>query len=490
MDKKDLTAACILEKMMRKVVPLPSQMGYVNDLAAIFSMHIHRNQLMDQGFTADELPVPTAIVVAPTGLGKTYLVRKMAESLDIHFISVDCSTLVSEGFKGVSLSQRLAGARETAKDQKTYERSVLFLDEVDKLCSLDSNYGNGMTNLLQLFNGGKVAFDTDSKKAQYIDVSRFVILLGGAFDGIEEIVRKRICPKVKIGFHEQSTVEINGASELVSHINQEDLKAYGIMPELLGRVGTILTIPPLGQEDYRRLLCGETGSVRQKYRNYLSLYGVTMEVTPLCAEKIARLCIEANTGARAVNPLIDGLMRRAIMNVENDVRINGVILEVDEDELCIRYQYGVRYADQSKVDQKIKRETKVHTVKAKNMPALVRKLCRYYRNADGDANVMTQLEAFLDCALLYLQRECKPDDFNLESLEKLADATNREHEKSPFDEMVCRSLFVPKDKKLVYERAYTDWLRQNLLAALKVILEYIWENHGYCQVRFYVPAGK
>lgn len=339
---RDMTAADILEKMMHKVVPLPSQMAYANDLAAIFSMHIHRNQLMDQGYTADELPVPTALIVAPTGQGKTYLVRKMAESLGVHYISVDCSTLVSEGFKGVSLSRRLAGAQDSAKDQKAYERSILFLDEVDKLCSWGSDYGNGMTNLLQLFNGGQIAIDLDSKKAQYIDVSRFTILLGGAFSGIEEIIRKRVCPKVKIGFCDKREAEYVDAAELMGMISQEDLREYGLMSELLGRVGTILTIPPLEREDYRRLLRGDTGSVRQRYRNYLSLYGVTVDITPLCVERIAQKCLEANSGARAVNPLADGLMRRAIMNVENDGRINGVVLDVEGEELCVRYQYGAR----------------------------------------------------------------------------------------------------------------------------------------------------
>ena len=491
MDKrKDMTASDILEKMMRKVVPLPSQMAYATDLATIFSMHIHRNQLMDQGYTADELPMPTAIIVAPTGQGKTYLIRKMAEGLGVHFICVDCSTLVSEGFKGVSLSQRLAGARDTAKDQRAYERSVLFLDEVDKLCTCGNNYGNGMTNLLQLFNGGQIAIDSDSKKVQYIDASRFAVLLGGAFEGIEEIIRKRICPKMKIGFYQQERTAINDPAELLSYVEQEDLKEYGLMPELLGRVGTILTIPPLEREDYRRLLCGDVGSVRQRYRNYLSLYGVSVDITPLCVERITQKCLETDTGARAVNLLVDGLMRRAIMNVENDNRINGVVLDVDGEELCVRYQYGARKVDRSKQKKQVEETQKVHVVKAKNIPALVRKLCRYYRNADGDLEVMTQLEAFLHCALIYLRRECVPEDFAFESLEKLADVTDREQGDSPFDEAVCKSFFVPKDKKLAYERVYTNWFRQNLLSALETVLEYIWDHHGKCQVQFQVPAGK
>lgn len=144
----------------------------------------------------------------------------------------------------------------------------------------------------------------------------------------------------------------------------------------------------------------------------------------------------------------------------------------------------------SKQDQKTEKEHKVHTIKSKNVPALVRKLIRYYRNANGDAGVMQQLEAFLDCAIPYLQRECVPEVFTFVSLEKLADVTGREHGKSLFDETVSRSFFVPKDKKLAYERAYTSWLRQNLMSALETILEYIQEYHGICPVTFQLPKGK
>ena len=144
------TTERIYEETMQHVAPLPSQAAYARNLAAIFSMHIHKNQLIDDGISSDELPAPSAVVVAPTGQGKTYLIQKMAEYVGLNVIIIDCGTLAAEGWKGISLSQRLAAAFKEVKDEDTFARSFLFLDEVDKLkfWGTKNDQGNAMTSLL------------------------------------------------------------------------------------------------------------------------------------------------------------------------------------------------------------------------------------------------------------------------------------------------------------------------------------------------------
>lgn len=109
------TTEKIYQRTMQQVAPLPSQAAYARNLATIISMHIHRNQLIDDGVSPDELPAPSAVVVAPTGQGKTYLIRKMTECVGLNTIIVDCGTLAAEGWKGISLSQRLAAASRKLK---------------------------------------------------------------------------------------------------------------------------------------------------------------------------------------------------------------------------------------------------------------------------------------------------------------------------------------------------------------------------------------
>lgn len=490
-NKSEITSKYIMEQTLRFVAPLPSQAEYARELATIFSMHLHKNQLMDKGFPADTIPSPSAIVVASTGQGKTFLIRKMAECLDLNLITIDCSSLAAEGWKGLSMSQRLAAAASEAKNEKAFRQSILFFDEVDKLrfWGTKNDQGNAMNNILQLYNGGTVSIE-DSKKAVNIDVRRFTILLGGAFAGLEDIIRERVYPKARIGFSNLPEREIKTSTELLQEARIEDLAKYGLMPELLGRIGTILAIPPLKLEDYRQLLFADKGSVQYKYSNYLSLYGVSFSMSESGVRAVAQRCMCSNTGARAVNPLVDGVMRRAIVAVENDETINQVVFDADGDECCVRYEHGPRKSEQAEATKENSEELPWHTVKAKNSPALVRKLCRYYRNANGDSEVICQLEPFLNCVVSYLHKRCDKKDFTLQSMIILAGQTRRNDAQSSFEEKLHRSFCVPRDVYREYLESYTNWLPQNVTSALEKIQTYICNNHGDCQVRFEVPAGR
>ena len=478
------TSERILNRTLQTIAPLPSQEGYARALASIFSMHIHRNELIDDGLSPDELPAPSAIVVAPTGQGKTYLLRKMAEALELNVITVDCSTLVAEGFKGASLSERLVGAKEAAKSRESFERSILLLDEVDKLAK-QTSIGNGMTNLLQLFNGSTLALATSGGKSEQINTSRFTVLLGGAFEGLDEIIQNRVCPKPKIGFGSEPVKDKLSKAELMQQATVEDLVKFGLMRELLGRIGTILSIPPLGTEDYRQLLNAETGSLRKRYHNYLSnLYGVSFEITERGVEAIAQKCMAAATGARAVNPIVNDLMRGAIEAAEAESTICKITLDADEDGCCLHYEHGPRsYAFRSLDRVEKPDELPWHPVKANNLPALTRKLCRYYRNAGGNPEHLPQLEAFLNCTLMYLFAKTRPDERTFESLEKLARVVHRSNPKSPYDIIMGDACYLLTPEYKAFDKLYDSWMQRHLVSALQTIMGYIQEKHGVCCVR-------
>ena len=482
------TSEKILKQTLQHVAPLPSQESYARSLASIFAMHIHRNDLIDDGLSPDELPTPSAIVVAPTGQGKTYLLRKMAECLDLNIITVDCSTLVAEGFKGASLSERLVGAKEAATSRDSFERSILFLDEVDKLAK-QTSIGNGMTNLLQLFNGSTLALSTNGGKSEQINISRFTVLLGGAFEGLENIIQNRVSPKPKIGFGSEPAQNKLSTAELMQQATIEDLAKFGLMREFLGRIGTILSIPPLGKEDFRQLLNAESGSLRRRYHNYLShLYGVDLEISSSCVNVVAEKCMAASTGARAANPLVDHWMRQAISAVEEDCSICKVVLDANEEDCFLRYEHGERsYAYRSPVREQSLDKMQWYTVEAADTKELTKKLCRYYRNAGGKLDTLPELEAFLDCTLMYLHTKVRPGEFCYESLEKLARATYRSNKKSPYDIIMGDANYLSTPEYELFDRNYTPWTRQHLTNALRVIMAHLQEKRGACRVRFDVP---
>jgi len=484
-----ITSSEILERVGKVVAPLPSQAEYMKELAGILAMHINRNLLIDQGHKPDELPMVSAIVVAPTGQGKTFLLKKMAECLDLNVIVVDCATLVGESYKGVSLSQRLAGAMEEARDERSFSRSLIFFDEVDKLCRSGFGHASGMTSILQLFNGGSVVLNKDDRGSKSVDISRFAILMGGAFAGLEDIVRERVCPKVKIGFSSGEQRNTDN-QDWYRSVTVKDLARYGLMMELLGRVGTILTLQPLGMEDYRQLLNAESGSQRIKYENYFQgLYGVHLQITPEGVEALAKVCMNSSdTGARAAEPLMSQYMREAIARVESDEYICKVILDAEGERVCVRYENGQRGAEEKKGEQA--ENARIHVVRAKNPKNLIDKLCRYYRNACGTTGAEEQWKIFLECAVIYMYRDCRPEDFTLESLEKLAESTHRKSGQSTFERLARRSYYVTRGDLSRLDDVYSEWMSRNLVSGCRSIAKYLYDKHGASRIRFQITEKK
>ena len=482
MDNRMITSETIFELVMRAVAPLPCQKEYLKNLASILSFHIHRNQLMDEGYLVDDLPSMSAIVVASTGQGKTFLLRKMTEVIGVNLITVDCSTLAAEGWKGVGLAQRLLQAQKESKDPHRFACSILFLDEVDKLrlWGTNSDQGNPMNNILQLYNSGSITAEGSGKDTVSIDVSRFTVILGGAFEGLTTIISKRLVPNRGIGFNRAAEEHVGSSvAEYLLQVTMEDLIAYGMLPELLGRVGTILTIPPLTSEDYRQLLWGEKGSIECQYRNYLSgLYGVSFSITEAAVDNIAQLCIDSNSGARAVTPAINVHMRRALAIVEQDVTINTVVLDAKDEELFVRYGHGIRrYCYLNGIDA----ELPIHRLRGKSVAVIANKLCRYYRKAGGDLTVIPVLQSFLECTLEYLTKNAMEKEIGYSSLEKLARSV---HINSPISKF---EMLMGNCNMKSFERfceLYTISTQRDIVMALQRIMDYLESYYGriYLQI--------
>lgn len=442
---------------------------------------------MDEGYLTDDLPNMSAIVVAPTGQGKTFLLRKMAESVGLNLITVDCSTLAAEGWKGVGLGQRLLTAQKEAENKNAFESSVLFLDEVDKLrfWGTNSDQGNPVSNILQLYNSDCVVAEVSGKESVNINVARFTVLLGGAFEGIEEIIEKRLPPKYRIGFGRESEEKKTSLAQRFQQVTKEDLVAYGMLPELLGRIGTILTIQPLTLEDYRQLLRGENGSIQCQYRNYLrGLYGASFALTDEAVDSIAQTCMESHSGTRAVTPIVNDLMRSALSAVERDEDINGIVLDVDEQGLRVRYEYGNRTYCHSHSSSA---ELQVHMLKAKNCKVLADKLCRYFKNAGGDLTIIPALQTFLECSMEYLYKAAEEEVFSFASLEKLACTVRHKYQCSSFDIMM-RDLKIKAYER--FRELYTSDIQRDIVMALQRIMAYVESYHGKVNIQFVVTKKK
>lgn len=497
MKNKILTADEIFEMTMKTIAPLPCQESYARELASIFSYHQKKNSLMDLGFSADNLPSQSAVVVAPTGSGKTFLLNAMAKILSTNVIVIDCSALSKESYKGISLSQQLAAAKNSVSDPEEFASSILFFDEFDKMKLYGRNdEGNPMDNLLQLYNNGKIPIETSNKEIEYIDVSRFTILLGGAFSGLENIISERLIPKKSIGFgsssHDTDKIIPNN---IIKHVTLEDLEKYGIKTEILGRIGSIISIEPMKLEDYRCLLTSGEGSIKSRYKNYFSFgSGVDFEMTENAISYIAEQCTKSVTGARAVNPIINDIMREAITMVDRDKTINKVILEADKDGCCLIYEHGER--EYSSIESN-NISTAPYYITAKTLSSMVDNLCDLYKESNCDMDYIEEFKTFTHLSIVYLRYNTPSSDFTYDGLQRMARTINKADSTSDstFDILMTCAINEPKhhrDIRVYYEKFKLLWDKNSMYRinkALSIIVNKVKKEHQSTDIRFQLEVN-
>ena len=477
-EKQLMTADEIFEKVMATMAPLPGQESCARNLASIFSFHLTKMRLMDAGFAADELPQQHAIMVAPTGAGKTYLLKHIAKVCDVNMVFMDGSSMTRDGWKGVSFSQQLWSARNTLRDDEKFARSIVFVDEADKMrIHWDhSAAGNVMDNLLQLFNGGEVTVEIEGRQIETIDVSRFTVIMGGAFAGLEDIIRQRMAPKAGIGFGSASTNTFVDERTILQHVTPEDLQAYGMKKELIARIGSIVSINPLGVEDYRRLLTAGVGSVQANYRNYFTHgFGVDFAISDKAVVRIAEQCAKATTGARAVTPLVNDVLREAISAVGSDKSICKVILTADDGGCYVQYEHGDRGVNG--IEQNGLNSRNPYCLSAASVQAVSAKLCRQYRQAGCDSTYAQEFSAFVRLALTYLKTACRGSEFHFANLRKLARAVDKSSkgQMAPFDIIISDNLQIPGHDRHIdtyyreFKKVWTRDTAQRISKALTVI---------------------
>lgn len=495
MQNKLLSADEIYQLALTKIAPLPCQESYLRELSAIVAFHIRKNALIDKGFQPSELPCQSAIVVAPTGAGKTFVLRELAKMLDLNTIILDCSSMSRDGWKGASFGQQLLASKKECKDLKKWEASLVFLDEIDKakLFNTHHDQANIQDNLLQLFNYGTIAVENGDRVSENLYVGRFTIILGGAFSGLEKIIERRITSKSAIGFTNRGVAESKAPANLMQYASISDVEQYGIKRELLARIGSIITVDPMQEQDYRALLTSEHGSIQRRYRDYFAnSSGVAFEISDSAVKYLCEFCKGAPTGARAVNPAINDVMRKAITMVDRDAAINKVILDADENGCILKYEYGERTI--VPLVQKV-RYTAPYMIRARDIESMTDNLCSFYEERSASMP-KAELVSFIKLALTYLKCYTRPGEFHFESLEKLAEATDKRTKEylSPFDIIITDVLKKPAHSKsfdTMYEEFSKHWTpdyTHNLVEALIRVRSRIEDQHQCSSIRFSVYA--
>ncbi len=448
-----LTAQQIIEKASR-IIPLESQKESVLDIASIISLHLKRLKAIELGTEMDDLPTISQLIIASTGSGKTYLISQLARAAGIGFYTIDASTITPSAYKGTNLSQAVYSVKTGATTNNKFETSIILFDEFDKLAygrAGNTEEYNCQPNFLTMLEGKKIVYTDSNGYTHKMDTSKILFLFAGAFQGLDEIVKRRVSTRKSIGFYTSEKKQDNNSSSYLSKATMDDIERYGFNRELLGRIGSIQYIPPLTKQDYVVLLRDGEHSVQGKYEKLLLANKIGFSITDEACEVIANQATEKNLGARAANTIVMEKILEAVRRVDEDATISEVKLHALDSNLVLEYSTEQnRTAGKHKVEEK-----DISLVRYMDTESDINRLCMkllqsYSRDEEElEGEIITFY--FLQIALRYLRSYTNKKDCNLSSIEQLAKCTlHTEDEfsvenKTTFDNLIEDYMEVEED---------------------------------------------